>query len=46
MLAWLTTNWMEVLVALLAVDRVLITLFPNTTVFAAVASTLTGLGAK
>lgn len=46
MLAWITANWMEVLVALLAVDRVLITLFPDTTVFTAIANALTGLGAK
>lgn len=45
-MAWIMAHYMDIAVALLAVDRVLITLFPNTTVFGAIANFLQNMGAK
>ncbi len=43
---WIMANWMQLAIALLAIDRVLITLFPSVTVFGAIKTFLEGLGAK
>lgn len=43
---WLEANWMGIAIALLAVDRMLIQLFPSNTIFQSVQNFLLGVGAK
>jgi hypothetical protein len=46
MLAWLMANWMQVLVALLAVDAALIPLFPNAGILVTIKNFLVGVTPK
>lgn len=42
-MAWLTANWMPLLVVILSVDRFLMTLFPSVTVFGYIAGIIAPL---
>lgn len=41
-MAWLQANWMQVVLVVLAVDRFLIQLFPDSTIFKGIQSFLSG----
>lgn len=41
--AWFLANWMQVILALLAVDKVLIGIFPSVALFGSLGSMLQGL---
>jgi hypothetical protein len=46
MLAWLMANWVQVLVALLAVDSALIPIFPNAGLLVSIKNILFGVTPK
>lgn len=41
-MAWLQANWMQVVILILAIDRFLIQLFPDSTIFKGIQSFLSG----
>ena len=43
MLAWLSNNWMQLLVAVLAIDAALIPLFPDVGILKKIKDVLSGL---
>ncbi len=45
-ITWLSANWMQILVALLAIDAALIPIFPNVTLFVKIKTFLTGVTSK
>lgn len=45
-MAWLIQNWMEVVVAILAIDAALIPLFPNAGFLVVIKNILTGVAPK
>jgi hypothetical protein len=46
MLAWLSANWSQLLVAILAIDAALIPLFPSAGLLVTIKNVLSSLGPK
>ena len=45
-MAWLAANWMQVVVAVLAIDSALIPIFPNAGLLVAIKNFLSGVAPK